>query len=90
MAGRSWVSLIKFVISSPPMVLLLPTKAKCPVTSILKLDYACGSCGNTRCGSRGGILSSKFTQGISQHLEWCMARDGWSSEWMRADHRTGR
>ena len=68
--GGAGVSLIKCVISPPPG----PASAH-PVTSILKFG---GSRGNTGCGSRGGILSNKVTQGISQHLEWCVACDGWS------------
>ena len=48
------------------MVLLLPTEAKCPVTLILKLDYACGSRGNMGYDSRGGILSHMVTQAASQ------------------------
>lgn len=60
------------------MVLLLPTGAKCSVTLILKLDYACQFRRNTGCDTKRGILFNMVIQGTSQLLEKCIASDGWS------------
>ena len=51
---------------------------KCPVTAVLRLDYACVSCVNTDCNQIDGVLFNMVTQGASEHLEQCMTHDGWS------------
>ena len=39
-----------------PDFLLLPAGARCPVTLLLQLYFACGSCENTVCDSTGAIF----------------------------------
>ena len=87
--GRGWsgISLVQCVSSPPLMVLLLPVGAKCPVSLILKVAYACGSNGkHSLWFQRGNFIpiwslrenpSPRALHGI-----WWMV-----SEWMRANQR---
>ena len=54
-------------VCTPPLsiVLFQPAGGNCPVSVLLKLDFACGSHGNMFCSCTGGTLSSMVTQGGS-------------------------
>ena len=77
--GRSWVSPVYCEIPPPNHASCFCLQGiKCPVTAVLRLDYACASCVNTDCDQIDGVLFNMVTQGASEHLEQCITHDGWS------------
>ena len=87
--GRGWsgISLVQCVSSPPLMVLLLPVGAKCPVSLILKVAYACGSNGkHSLWFQRGNFIPiwslRENPSPRALHGTWWMV-----SEWMRANQR---
>ena len=59
-------------------VLFLSVLVRMPRKYDSQASLSLWSRGKAEYGSMCGILCSKVTQGAFQHLEHCVARDGWS------------